>query len=148
MNELYNEILKTVNENKISASFIEPEEANRMIKGLFRIFNLDVNQLFVWEDFKGHIVFNKYGDKSKIWNASLDKFIFDFQNDIFVAVTNEEYYPWPILSCKKADIVSILNEQSYFEYFIFDSKMDKIIFDTHHNTLMRYSIGLSDSQWR
>jgi len=139
MAELYEEMLKTINEKGINASFIKQEESDRLVERLFAIFDLDINQLFVWENFKGHIVYNEYQDKNEIWNSCVGKLIFDFRNDIFVAVTNEEYYPWPILSCKKTDIISIISEQSYFEYFIFDSEMNKIVFDTHHNILMRYS---------
>ena len=72
------------------------------------------------------------------WDKLMEFLLSDFQNKIYLAITDDEFYPWKLLECDKASVVHLLNQQQLFEFFIFDDSFDKIIFDTHENLLIKY----------
>ncbi|SDC02105.1 hypothetical protein [Niabella drilacis] len=140
MEELRQDIMTTINSRGINALFVEANDAERLIQQIATIFDLKLNRLFVWETSKAQGVLMAYDGSTDIWEGQLLAFISDFQSEVFLVLTNEAYYPWPVLKCKKEEVVTIISEQFFFEYFIFDSTMNKIVFDTHQNMLQRYSI--------
>lgn len=71
----------------------------------------------------------------------MDEFLLEFDRFVYLAITDDEFYPWPIIKFCSRDIVSILESQQYFEFFIFDGSMNRILFDTHDNQLILCSMN-------
>ena len=59
-----------------------------------------------------------------------------FPGNIYLVVTNEQHYPWLVIAMPAGDVQGLLLELPYFEYFVFDDAMERVVFDTHHNSLI------------
>ncbi len=128
------EIASFCTENQVTVSFLPDRERSLLIFNIADKFKLDIDRFFIWEDVKtlGHL---GYSDPIE-WENRLNKYLKDFQKEIFVVITDENFYPWPVFKCRKQDLVRILENQRHFEYFLFDSLQQRLLFDTHHNTLV------------
>ena len=141
LNELYESINTTIAENGLEASFVEPEEAERLLVEISTVFDFSLNSIFPWDDVKkGSVVYKECPQETDIWKNYFAEFTADFEDRVFLAVSDTSDYPWPVLSCLKADAAFIILDQHYFEYFIFDAGMNKILFENHHDVLYRYTI--------
>jgi len=132
-------IKETIRRHKIEASFVDLNVAEILIEKIALVFDLDRNRSLIWETVKGQMELKEYGENSEVWEKQLMECLLSFRGEVFLVITNEEFYPWPILRCRKEDLAVIIADQFFFEYFIFDAEMHKIVFDTHHNTLLCYS---------
>ncbi|MGN7784731.1 hypothetical protein ACTJIJ_09400 [Niabella sp. 22666] len=125
------EIASFCTENQVTVSFLADDECSSLISLVADKFKLDINRLFMWEDVKA-VDRLEYPDPAG-WENGLNKYLQDFQNEIFVVITDENFYPWSVFICCKQDLIRILENQKYFEYFLFDSLQQRLLFDTHHN---------------
>ena len=48
LNELYESINTTIAENGLEASFVEPEEAERLLVEISTVFDFSLNSIFPW----------------------------------------------------------------------------------------------------
>jgi hypothetical protein len=53
-------------------------------------------------------------------------------------VTDNEPPPWPCVVGPPMELIEMVREQRFFEYFLVDKDLRRVIFDTHHNTLVVY----------
>lgn len=56
-----------------------------------------------------------------------------------LVVTDDEPRPWLVFNGQVDDLLQLVGEQRYFEYFLIcaaSEKPNKVIFDTHHNLLV------------
>jgi hypothetical protein len=56
-----------------------------------------------------------------------------------LVVTDDEPRPWLVFKGQVDDLLHVVGEQRYFEYFLIfavSDKPNKVIFDTHHNSLV------------
>jgi hypothetical protein len=116
---------------KLSIVSIEDSEAAYFYDVLKHKFRLDYNSLFIWSELNRFSDFS-YGE-SVNWGTLIQELMNDFNTDIFLCITNEEFYPWPVLKGKKGEIVELIGSLPFFEYFVFDSNFDELLFDTHDN---------------
>lgn len=125
------EIASFCTENHAMVSFLADDECSSLISRIADKFKLDTDGLFMWEDVK---VADRleYADSME-WESGLSRYLQDFKKGVFVVITDENFYPWPVFKCHKYDLIRILENQRYFEYFLFDSLQQKLLFDTHHN---------------
>ena len=112
--------------------FVSDEKAAQLIRDLAGKFSFDISALFIWANKNLHTIY-EYGDDLEKWEGALRDLVDRFDEDIFIAVSNEVFYPWQILSCRKEGVVELLRELPPFEYFIFDSSLQYVVFDTHDN---------------
>jgi hypothetical protein len=57
---------------------------------------------------------------------------------LFLVATDDEPPPWIALSGPLSSLRQLLEQARYFEFFIVDSTMRWIVFDTHHNEVVVY----------
>jgi hypothetical protein len=114
---------------------ISEENAKVLIEKLSKKFSFDLSNRYLWENLsiKESYV---YTNENSEWEILFSKLLQKFEDIIFLVITDDDFYPWPIFECKKHLIVKILNEQQYFEFFIFDNLMKILLFDTHENELI------------
>ncbi len=126
-----------ITRNQVSGIFLQDDESNSLIEKLAAIFSFDLEERWLWEQ----VVFEDcayYDYEGADWDKVMELLLSDFQNKIYLAITDDEDYPWKLMECDKASAISLLNQQRLFEFFIFDDSFDKIIFDTHENLLIKY----------
>ena len=71
-NELYESINTTIAENGLEASFVEPEEAERLLVEISTVFDFSLNSIFPWDDVKkGSVVYKECPQETDIWKKLL-----------------------------------------------------------------------------
>lgn len=116
-----------------SGQMVPAEEAHALITSMAGKYGIDLDTLFPWEKLEG-IVY-PYGDPSG-WGLLLSSMLGVFSGDVWLAVTDEQHYPWPVVKLPAGEVQHLLLELPYFEYFVFDDAMERVVFDTHHNSLI------------
>lgn len=114
---------------------IESEIAEQFVLDIVQKFKLNKNLVHIWDDnsLNIHTVIS-YGEDQ--WELELSKQLGVFEDNIFLVVTNDDPYPWDVYSGQKENLIILLNELPFFEYFIFDINFDRLLFDTHSNSLV------------
>jgi hypothetical protein len=130
-NDLQKEIQSVVVDGG-RGSYVSEEKAVQLIRDLAAQFSFDVTKLFIWANKNLHSIY-EYGDDPEKWKETLRDLLDRFDEDIFIVVSNEVFYPWRILNCRKQGLPELLQELPSFEYFIFDSSLQYVVFDTHDN---------------
>ena len=134
---LIQDIEKAISQEKIQCNFIAADEAVKLTKTLIAKFSFDINQLFIWADKKISEVYS-YQEDPNSWEQLMHVLLSKFDEQLFLAVTDEEYFPWNVLKCNKDTCIKLLKGQRYFEYFIFDASMGYVLFDTHDNSFLLF----------
>lgn len=115
--------------NNLKLAWLESNQSKLVLDKISEIYKIDYDNLFIWEYLEGKVT--NYTNEN--WEIELMDLLVLLNDKIYICITNEEYYPWSILYGSKNDIINIVNEMYYFEYFIFDDNFSILIFDTHHN---------------
>lgn len=133
-NELIIEINEFIKTKKLDCYSVQESSAKNMLENLANVFSFDLSNKYLWENayIKEEIA---YADSSE-WEVFLSALLRNFNERVYLVVTDDNFYPWPVFDCKAESIVDILKEQQYFEFFIFDKSMKYILFDTHANELL------------
>jgi hypothetical protein len=116
-----------------SAGVLSPSEADGLLARLASGYELEVRQLFPW-DLAGARSVYAY-DLPSSWELLFPPLLDQLQDAVYLAVTSEEGYPWAVVAMPSAYVVDLLLELPYFEYFIFDEGMDRVVYDTHQEML-------------
>jgi hypothetical protein len=118
--------------DKEGCHFVSDEKAEQLITDLAAKFSFDLTKLFIWANKDLHN-FYEYGEDQEKWKTIIHDLSKRFDEEIFLCITNEEFYPWKIIKGRKEVIVEWLPELPWFEYFIFDATLQYVVFDTHDN---------------
>ena len=54
----------------------------------------------------------------------------------YLVITDDEPPPWLVLRGRSSELLAVLRDLRFCEYFIVSSEYDWIVFDTHDNTLV------------
>jgi RHS repeat-associated protein len=93
----------------------------------------DPDQTWWWSALRGAHATLPYGDQHGLEQVA---HIAPVDASAYLAITDDEPRPWPLLSGTVADLLAVLNGLRFCEYFIFDRAITWIVFDTHHNSLV------------
>ena len=97
----------------------------------------DVSVVHWWSSLKSRHCAIEYGHDAAAWSHALESQMSKMEGrEVFVAITDDEVGPWPIVSIEKSCLAALLSELPFFEYFFFEANCDRIVFDTHHNTIV------------
>ena len=116
-----------------SARVLSPSGAEGLLTRLAVAYELEVQELFPW-DLAGARAVYAY-DLPASWELLFPPLLDLLQEEVYLAVTNEEGYPWAVVAMPSAYVVELLLELPYFEYFIFDEGMDRVVYDTRQEML-------------
>jgi hypothetical protein len=133
--ELVTGIIDFIRAKKIDCSFIEETDAKNIVENLCKKFCFDLSKRYLWADvrIKEKITYN---NDIEDWEVLLSTLLQNFDERVYLVVTDDEFYPWAVFDCKRDIVIDILKEQQYFEFFIFDKPMKYVLFDTHENELL------------
>lgn len=112
---------------------LSEEEAQRLVTAVAVKYGLDLKSFLSWERVKG--IAYLYNDPSE-WGLLLASMLGIFTGDVYMVVTNETYFPWPVIVLPAEDVPSLLLELPHFEFFVFDDTMERMVVDTHYNELI------------
>lgn len=107
------------------------EEANLYNEKIKTSFSLNYQKLFIWDEIKKMSELIPYTNSN--WNELALVNFNRLKKDIFLVVSDEEYFPWQIINGSTNSILEFIIEQPFFEYFVFDQNLEILIFDTHDN---------------
>lgn len=133
--QLISNIIQHIQSKNLPCSKLSKPESVGLIQRVAIQFRLDLSSLYVWEGIKAERVVS-YGDSIDEWEKSISLFLRNFAVEIYLVVTDDEFYPWTIFKCNKECIVRLLSDLQFFEFFIFDDLMCHILFDNHENKLI------------
>lgn len=133
VNAIANEIRELVH----GASIVEPVMAQSLLRRVAEIHGVDGATYHWWKGLSdAHRLF--YGDALDDWSREIRDLLCNVrQKGVYLAVTDDEPPPWPVLwindpSC----IVELLEKMHFFEYFVFSPDCSRVFFDTHDNVLV------------
>jgi hypothetical protein len=116
-----------------SARVLTSSEAEGLLARLASAYGLEVQELFPWELAGARAVYAY--DLPSSWELLFPPLLEQLQEEVYLAVTNEDGYPWAVVAMPSAYVTDLLLELPYFEYFIFDEGMDRVVLDTREEVL-------------
>jgi hypothetical protein len=115
---------------------LNAESANAAIALIASRFIENPKKLWWWESVKSPVLRIEYGDSLPY--PKIQQLLGE-GNVVRLIVTDDEPLPWPVLEGPLNEILHIIEDQRFFEYFLVPAVSDTpgwIIFDTHHNELV------------
>jgi len=112
---------------------LDDSELDIIQKNINTEFKIDLNRTWCWESLgDDHQVMN-YGEEDGLEKI---KGLLKKNLDIKIVVTDEDVPPWFGFKGSLVELLDVIRELRYFEFFIIDETFTWIIFDTHHNSLV------------
>ncbi|WP_422505646.1 hypothetical protein [Stenotrophomonas sp. GZD-301] len=111
-------------------------DAGALFVRLVDVHGIDSKRLYWWESLKkgGSLHYRDSGDG---WRAQVSSLLTDMGDPVFLVVTDDEPPPWPVLRFERGtEVVKLLGDMHFFEYFVFSQNCGKVFFDTHDNFLI------------
>lgn len=114
----------------------EVSDAEALLASLVDVHGIDSERQYWWESLKNARSLN-YGESGGGWKERISALLADMGDPIFIVVTDDEPSPWPVLRIEQgAELVRLLGEMHFFEYFVFSRDCERVFFDTHDNSLI------------
>jgi len=110
------------------------EEAEELLGRLVARYGIDLKARLPWE-MPGARAIYPY-DLPASWELMLSSLLDIFSDVIYLVVSNEDAAPWPVIAMPPGYLLELLPELPPFEYFVFDDAMERVVFDTHDNSLI------------
>jgi len=131
-NDLISEITLTLGE--LPDSRVLPgEDAEMLVRGISGRYKWDLTVLFPWEATEG--IAYPYNDPSE-WGLLLSSMLSVYTGNVYLVVTNETHFPWPVIELPAEDVSSLLLELPHFEFFVFDGKGERVVVDSQQSELI------------
>ena len=119
---------------------VATEEGDHLCKQVAARFNFPEGRNWWWDSLpQGTFSCAYSGDESF---DKLRELLPNGSVPMFMFVTDDEPPPWQGIAGGKDDLIELLREQRFFEYWIAGGEGRWIVFDTHHNTLLAAGDGL------
>ncbi|MCW8344395.1 hypothetical protein M8V13_22865, partial [Stenotrophomonas sp. SG1] len=68
--------------------------------------------------------------------SSLAELLLEVNGEMCLVDTDERAKPWPIWTLQASELIPLLGELPFFEYFVVLDGGATLLFDTHHNALV------------
>jgi hypothetical protein len=133
--KLAKSISNFVKSSNLDCYEVQTTDAINLIENLAYTFCFDLSKRYLWE---GALVKerNSYKNDNTYWEMLSSLLFPNFGNRVYLVITDDDFFPWPVFDCKKEAVADILKVHQYFEFFIFDKSMQKILFDIHDNEIL------------
>jgi len=116
-----------------SGRVLSPSGADGLLARLAAAYGLEVQELFPWELAGATAVYGY--DLPSSWELLFPPLLDLMREEVYLAVLGDDGYPWVVVVLPSAYVTELLLELPYFEYFIFDEGMDRVILDTREEVL-------------
>lgn len=96
----------------------------------------DASSIYWWSSLKGKAQVIEYdGGTSGI--ALVSSILTDIGDDsVYLIVTDDEPSPWSVFKVVREDLMEVLSELPFFEYFVSTMDCSFLLFDTHENNII------------
>ena len=108
-------------------------DSENIIAKISKKYISDTSKVWWWESLESDSFTIEYGEEDGL--KILENLISNDQT-VFLFVTDDEPEPWNIFKGDFSEVLNVLKEQRFFEYFIVSEEIEWIVFDTHHNSLV------------
>lgn len=112
---------------------LDKDKSHKLITKASRKFVSDPMKRWWWESLSCDSKTVEYSDDDGL---EIIKMNLKGDNSVFLVVTDDEFTPWPVFQGNLDEILELISEQRYFEYFLIGETEDWLIFDNHHNVLV------------
>ena len=68
--------------------------------------------------------------------SRLSVLLADVRGEICLVASDKRASPWPVWALRPGEVIPLLGELPFFEYFLVLDGGATLLFDTHHNTLV------------
>lgn len=116
-----------------SITELSVEDAADYLRALIATYVQDPNRVWLWESLKPPHKEFCYGDGNGL---QLVCDLIRGNPRVCLMVTDDESPPWPAFEGSLQQIVELIGRQHFFEYALVDPKLDWVLFDTHHNSIV------------
>ena len=134
--EFESEIFLSIKENVIDCCFLTMNEAINLSNRISKKFDLDFSKSFLWADERASLISSYENQWELRWHHLMGS-ISGLSNDLFLVISEDDHSPPPVLKIKKNDLTKLLDDSRIFEYFVTDSDLAFIVFDNHHNEILK-----------
>lgn len=130
--DLTNAIRRTIQKFPGMKELPAPEAAE-LLDAVAKRHVADPAQLWWWTTPSGAHETIHYGETEGLDEVAR---IVPARSTAFLAVTDDEPRPWPVFKGTTADLIAVLREVRFCEYFLVAADLEWLVFDTHHNALV------------
>lgn len=115
---------------------LDQKVADRMANAMAQRYAIDSSKLRWWE---GMGVPSRTTQYQPHEGLNLIRKLVDGNPQVVMFVTDDEPPPWPAVRGPLDQVLFIVSEQRFFEYFLVPESLEWLIFDTHDNALVASS---------
>jgi hypothetical protein len=111
------------------------DRADALLKSLAARHGIDPRHVFWWvgKASADHAI--QY-DSSDEGLSCLDELLAEVNGEMYLVASDERALPWPIWTLQASELIPLLGDLPFFEYFVVLDGGATLLFDTHHNTLV------------
>lgn len=114
-NDLITTITSFTHSNDIRCTLLQEKDANLLVKNLANSFHLDLSQRYLWQGVEAAAM--SYSEDATVWMSLLLEQLDEFQEQIYLVVTDDEFYPWPVLNCFKGIYQEFCHHNNFSSFF-------------------------------
>lgn len=111
------------------------EQAAVLMESLAGRHRIDTHLIYWWAS-APLIVQKIHYDSSEEGLSCLAGLLAQVQSEICLVASEERASPWPMWTLQASELIPLLGELPFFEYFLVLDDGATLLFDTHHNTLV------------
>jgi hypothetical protein len=133
--DLLNQIRTSLKSRKYTHE-LEQEAAHTVLAFVESKFIIDPDKTWWWESIRFPSRVIAYGE-TNVFSRLVE--LIGRDEIVLLVVTDDEHRPWPVFKGPLHEVLGVIAEQRFFEYFLISGKSpnpDWMIFDTHHNQLV------------
>lgn len=112
---------------------LDKEEAKGLASSVASRYVSDTNKIWWWESLKSDSLVIDYGEEDGL--NMLENLICN-DKSVIIFITDDQPEPWCVLRGASSEILNVIKNQRFFEYFIVPEELNWIVFDTHHNSFV------------
>lgn len=114
---------------------LPPDRAATLLESLAVRHGIDPRFVYWWAGKASADQTIQY-DGSDEGLSCLAKLLAEVNGEICLVASDERASPWPIWTLQASELIPLLGELPFFEYFVVLDDGATLLFDTHHNTLV------------
>lgn len=122
-------------------SLVDPATASELLASLAELHVTDPASVYWWTSLRCAETFF-YGNDATAWGSTFSQKMAEMDGaSVFVAITDDEPAPWPVLRIgNKSFLAELVQGLPFFEYMVFQEDGRRLLFDTHDNALIFSSV--------
>lgn len=118
---------------RLELQVLTPENAQHIVSRVSSVFELGIPGCWWWQSLCKVDQRVPYGGQDGL--AILEDML-QFHGNGYIVFTGDESPPWTVIQGSFAKLMTLVRELPFIEFFLVDSEIKWVVFDTHHNELI------------